>query len=421
MFRTLFLMLLLLVGLISGPYLAGNQGYVRIETATTVIEMSIVMLVVFFVLAMAVVYLLEWIVTKICRMSNGAYNWFSTRKHKKAQQETLEGLMRMSEGNYSKAEKLFSKNAKHADEPVLNLIKAVEAAQQNGDDLAANKYLIKATEIAGPNNVAVELVRTRILLQQGKLPAARTAIDSLLELAPHSDEVLRLAIQIYKESRAYVALDRLLVEIGQRNFLTAEEYAELEYFVDDGLQDERLQEEGQEGLLSWWENQPNRRRKSVYSRVGVIKRLIDSDDHQSAQEIALETLKKFEDEQLQGLFVQLTRLQIDSDSKLLKVLAKRADKANVKYTDDYARALGYIYTRDGQYQKAKSQFELLLAHDECVADDRIMALHVAEQMGDTLMANRIREENLKQVNMATQSKVNEPLALPQTATESNSL
>ncbi|EPZ29742.1 heme biosynthesis protein HemY, partial [Mannheimia haemolytica] len=408
MFRTLFLMLLLLVGLISGPYLAGNQGYVRIETATTVIEMSIVMLVVFFVLAMAVVYLLEWIVTKICRMSNGAYNWFSTRKHKKAQQETLEGLMRMSEGNYSKAEKLFSKNAKHADEPVLNLIKAAEAAQQNGDDLAANKYLIKATEIAGPNNVAVELVRTRILLQQGKLPAARTAIDSLLELAPHSDEVLRLAIQIYKESRAYVALDRLLVEIGQRNFLTAEEYAELEYFVDDGLQDERLQEEGQEGLLSWWENQPNRRRKSVYSRVGVIKRLIDSDDHQSAQEIALETLKKFEDEQLQGLFVQLTRLQIDSDSKLLKVLAKRADKANVKYTDDYARALGYIYTRDGQYQKAKSQFELLLAHDECVADDRIMALHVAEQMGDTLMANRIREENLKQVNMATQSKVNEP-------------
>lgn len=227
----------------------------------------------------------------------------------------------------------------------------------------------------------MELVRTRILLQQGKLPAARTAIDSLLELAPHSDEVLRLAIQIYKESRAYVALDRLLVEIGQRNFLTAEEYAELEYFVDDGLQDERLQEEGQEGLLSWWENQPNRRRKSVYSRVGVIKRLIDSDDHQSAQEIALETLKKFEDEQLQGLFVQLTRLQIDSDSKLLKVLAKRADKANVKYTDDYARALGYIYTRDGQYQKAKSQFELLLAHDECVADDRIMALHVAEQMG----------------------------------------
>ncbi|MDD0823681.1 heme biosynthesis HemY N-terminal domain-containing protein [Mannheimia sp. AT1] len=413
MFRTLFLMLLLLAGLVSGPYLAGNQGYVRIETATTVIEMSIVMLVVFFVIAMAVVYLLEWFVTKICRMSSGAYNWFSNRKHKKAQQETLEGLMRMSEGNYSKAEKLFSKNAKHADEPILNLIKAAEAAQQKGDDLAANKYLIKAAEIAGPNNVAVELSRTKILVQQGKLPAARTAIDSLLELSPHNDEVLRLAIQIYKESKAYVALDRLLTEIGQRSFLTSQEYADLEHFVDDGLQDERLQEEGQEGLLTWWENQPSRRRKSVYSRVGVIKRLIDSDDHQSAEEISLETLKKFEDEQLQGLFIQLTRLQIDSDSKLLKVLAKRAEKANVKYTDDYARALGYIYTRNGEYEKAKAQFELLLEHDECVADDRIMALHVAEQTNDLILANRIREENLKQVKMDVLPKADEVLALPE--------
>lgn len=412
MFRTLFLMLLLLVGLISGPYLAGNQGYVRIETATTVIEMSIVMLVVFFVIAMAVVYLLEWFFTKMCRMSSGAYNWFSNRKHKKAQQETLEGLMRMSEGNYSKAEKLFSKNAKHSDEPVLNLIKAAEAAQQKGDDLAANKYLIKAAEIAGPNNVAVELSRTKILVQQGKLPAARTAIDSLLELAPHNDEVLRLAIQIYTESKAYVALDRLLSEVGQRSFLTPQEYANLEHFVDDGLQNERLQEEGQEGLLTWWENQPNRRRKSVYSRVGIIQRLIDSDDHQSAEEIALETLKKFEDKQLHGLFVQLTRLQVDSDAKLVKVLIKRAEKADVKYTDDYARALGYIYTRNGEYEKAKPQFELLLSHDECVADDRIMALHVAEQTNDVLLANRIREENLKQVRIDAQSTL-DVLALPE--------
>lgn len=413
MFRTLFLMLLLLAGLIAGPYISGNQGYVRIETAATVIEMSIVMLVVFFVVAMAVVYLLEWILIKICRMSSGAYNWFSTRKHKKAKQETLEGLMRMSEGNYSKAEKLFSKNAKYADEPVLNLIKAAEAAQQNGDDLAANKYLIKATEIAGTNNLAVELARTRILLQQGKLPAARTAIDSLLELAPHNDEVLRLAIQIYKELNAYVALDRLLSDIGQRNLLTATEYADLEHFVDDGLQNERLQEDGQEGLLIWWENQPNRRRKSVYSRVGVIKRLIDSDDHQSAEQIALETLKKFEDEQLQGLFTQLTRLQVASDSKFVKVLTKRANKANVKYADDYARVLGYIYTRNNEYEKAKLQFELLLAHDECLPDDRIMALYVAEQTNDYILANRIREENLKQVNMEALPKTNEVFALPE--------
>lgn len=413
MFRILFLMLLVLAALISAPYLAGNQGYVRIEAGSKIIEMSLVMLVVFFAVAMAVVYGIEWIITRFLRLSRGSYNWFANRKHKKAQQQTIEGMMRMSEGDYSKAEKLFSKNAKHADEPVLNLIKAAEAAQQKGDELGANKYLIEAGKIAGDNSVIVELARTRILMQQGKLPAARTAVDSLLEFAPKNAEVLRLAIQIYQQSKAYNALDNILEEVGQRSFLSADEYQQLEQFVDDGLLDEKMNSEGQEGLLNWWENQPSRRRKSVYVRVGLIKRLIDVDDHESAQSLALETLKKYEDEQLDGLFAQLTRLQVPEGAKLLKVLAKRSGKAAENYTDDYARALGYIYTREGLFDKAKSYFVQLLDHQECVDNDRIMALHVAEQTGDNELANRVREINLKQVNIENKEPTEQPLLLEQ--------
>lgn len=405
MFRVLFLMLLLLAGLIAGPYISGQQGYVLIQTETKAIEMSLVMLVVFFILAMALVYSIEWIVTRFLRVSRGSYNWFSLRKRKKAQQQTLEGLMKMTEGDYSKAEKLFSKNAKHADEPVLNLIKAAEAAQQKGDDFGANKYLIEATQLGGQNNVAVEIARTRILLQQGKLPAARTAVDSLLVLAPKNTEVLRLAITIYQKSKAYTALDNILENVGQRSFLSAEEFESLEQLVDDGLLDEKMNEEGQEGLLTWWEEQPSRRRKSVYVRVGLIRRLIDSDDHESAHLIAVETLKKYDDEQLASFFAEIKRLQIGEESKLLKLLSKRAAKAEDKYSDDYARALGYIYTREGLFEKAKPYFAQLLDHYECQATDRIMALHVAEQTKDNELANRIREINLKEVNVAVPADI----------------
>ena len=114
-----------------------------------------------------------------------------------------------------------------------------------------------------------------------------------------------------------------------------------------------MNEEGQEGLLKWWDNQPSRRRRSVYARIGLIKRLIASDDHSSAEEIALETLKKYEDEQLTPLFKVLTQLQVEPDSKLLKVLEKRFTKAKNNYTDDYARALGYILGRQAQFNLAK--------------------------------------------------------------------
>ena len=132
--------------------------------------------------------------------------------------------------------------------------------------------------------------------------------------------------------------------------------------------------------------------------------MIDSDDHESAQELALETLKKYEDEQLVPLFEQLTRLQIDENAKLVKVLAKRASKAETKYTDDYARALGYIYAREGRFEQSKAQFILLLDHEECIANDRIMALYVAERTGDLALAERIRQINLKEVNLKDASQ-----------------
>lgn len=412
MFRVLFLMLIVLTGLILGPYISGHQGYVRIETAGKVIEMSLVMLVVFFAVAMAVVYAIEWIVRRFFGLSRGAYQWFGDRKRKKAQQQTLKGLMKMTEGDYSKAERLIAKNAKHAAEPVLNFIKAAEAAQQRGDELNANKYLIEAAKIAGPNNVAVEIARTRILLLQGKLPAARSAVDSLLVLAPNNVEALRLAIEIYQKSKAYKALDDVLEQIGQRSFLSAEEYERLEQQVNDGLLDEIMNEEGQEGLLKWWDNQPSRRRRSIYVRVGLIKRLIDTDDHESAQEIALETVKKYQDEQLVLLYPELTRLQVDEEHKLFKVLLKRNSKAEERYSDDYARVLGYIQTRAGHFDKAKPYFVQLLEHKECIAKDRIMALYVAEQTHDVELANRLKQEDLKEVNVEAKP-VETVLALPQ--------
>ncbi|MGX2968108.1 heme biosynthesis HemY N-terminal domain-containing protein [Ursidibacter sp. B-7004-1] len=411
MFRVLFLMLLVLAGLILAPYMAGSQGYVRIETGSKIFEMSLVMLIVFFAVSMATVYLLEWVVTRFFRLSRGSYQWFGNRKRKLAQKQTLEGLMKMTEGDYSKAEKLISKNAMHSDEPVLNFIKAAEAAQQRGDDLAANKHLLEASKIAGPNSIAVEIARTRILLQQGKLPAARSSVDSLLVLAPNNIDALRLAIEIYQKSKAYKALDNVLDVIGKRSFLSAEEYEALEHQVEDGLLDEIMNEDGQEGLLAWWDNQPSNRRRSVYLRTALIKRLLDTNDHQSAAEIALETVKKSEDEQLQPLFKELTRLQIDEHSKLLKVLAKRYAKAAEHYKDDYARALGYIYAREGLFAQAKGYFVQVLEHNECTANDRIMALYVAEQTHDAELVARIRQDNLKEVNVSVNE---EPvLSLPE--------
>ncbi|WP_439287373.1 heme biosynthesis HemY N-terminal domain-containing protein [Lonepinella sp. BR2357] len=398
MFRVLFLMLVLLAGLIAGPYLAGKQGYVLIQTANTNYELSLVTLVVFFVIAMAVVYFIEWAVRKFFRLSNSTYGWFSRRKRVKAQKQTLQGLIKMDEGNYSKAEKLIGKNAKHSDEPILNFIKAAEAAQQRGDDFNANKYLMEATELAGPDNLVVELARTRILLLQHKLPAARSSVDSLLVMTNKNPEVLKLAIEIYQKSQAFEALDEILPMIERSSMYSAQEFTALQQAVENGLLDEIMNEDGADGLLAWWQDQPRKRHNDNYVRIALIQRLIDCNDHESAYELSVETLKKLDadSEFNQPLYAQITRLQATDSSKLVKLLQKRVKGADEKAGCCAYRALGYLYVRNADFAKAAEVFKKVVANkDNLEPNDITMATYVFEQVGEQDLAKQLRDEVLK--------------------------
>lgn len=400
MFRVLFLMIALLAGLVAGPYLSGQQGYVRIETANNIIEMSITTLVIFFVIALAIIYGLEWIITRFLRLSRGSYNWFSRRKRVRAQKQTFEGLVKMNEGDYAKAEKLIGKNAKHSAEPVLNLIKAAEAAQQRGDEFSANRYLIEATELAGSDNLLVEIARTRILLQQNKLPAARSSVDSLLEMSNRNKEVLKLAVDIYLRSKAYQALDEILDSVENNGLFSTEEFQELRTQTENGLLDEKMNEEGVDGLLAWWDELPRRRRNNVDLKVGLIQRLIDCNDHESAAEFTLEILKKIGDNTPIGkaLCTQITRLQPEDNSKLIKLVAKRAKHAGDVEKCCINRALGYLYVRNNEFSQAAEVFKKVIAcPNQLESNDLMMASYVFEQSGDKVLAEQVRQDSLKSV------------------------
>ena len=400
MFRVLFLMIALLAGLVGGPYLSGQQGYVRIETANNIIEMSITTLVIFFVIALAIIYGLEWIIIRFLRLSRGSYNWFSRRKRVRAQKQTLEGLVKMNEGDYAKAEKLIGKNAKHSAEPVLNLIKAAEAAQQRGDEFSANRYLIEATELAGSDNLLVEIARTRILLQQNKLPAARSSVDSLLEMSNRNKEVLKLAVDIYLRSKAYQALDEILDSVENNGLFSTEEFQELRTQTENGLLDEKMNEEGVDGLLAWWDELPRRRRNNVDLKVGLIQRLIDCNDHESAAEFTLEILKKIGDNTPIGkaLCTQITRLQPEDNSKLIKLVAKRAKRAGDVEKCCINRALGYLYVRNNEFSQAAEVFKKVIAcPNQLESNDLMMASYVFEQSGDKVLAEQVRQDSLKSV------------------------
>ncbi len=62
----------------------------------------------------------------------------------------------------------MSKNADHAEQPVVNYLLAAEAAQQRGDEARANQHLERAAELADTDPLPVEITRVRLQLAQGK-------------------------------------------------------------------------------------------------------------------------------------------------------------------------------------------------------------------------------------------------------------
>ncbi len=67
--------------------------------------------------------------------------WFVGRKRRRARKQTEQALLKLAEGDYQQVEKLMSKNADHAEQPVVNYLLAAEAAQQRGDEARANQHL----------------------------------------------------------------------------------------------------------------------------------------------------------------------------------------------------------------------------------------------------------------------------------------
>ena len=52
-----------------------------------------------------------------------------------------------------------------------------------------------------------------------------------------------------------------------------------------------MNEEGIDGLLTWWNQQPRHRRNNIELKISLIQRLIDCNDHESATELTFEILK----------------------------------------------------------------------------------------------------------------------------------
>ncbi|MGB3253540.1 protoheme IX biogenesis protein HemY [Buttiauxella gaviniae] len=379
MIKVLLLFLLLIAGIVLGPMLAGHQGYVLIQTDTYNVETSVTGLVIILILTMVVLFAIEWILRRVFRTGARTRGWFVGRKSSRARKQTKAALLKLAEGDYQQVEKLMLKNADHAEQPVVNYLLAAEAAQQRGDEIRANQHLERAAELADNDQLPVEITRVRLQLTRNENHAARHGVDKLLEISPRHPEVLRLAEMAYVRTGAWGSLLDILpamdkVQIGDEAHRLA-----LQQQAWIGLMDQAMAEQGNDGLKAWWKNQNRKTRHETVLQVAMAEHLIECDDHDAAQEIILDGLKRQYDERL---ILLMPRLKSGNPEQLEKALRQQiktqGDRPLLNST------LGQLLMKHGEWQQASDAFREALkqrpdAFDYAWLADCLDRLHNPEE------------------------------------------
>lgn len=379
MLKILLLFALLIAGIVVGPIISGHQGYVLIQTDNYNIETSVTGLAIIMILTMVVLFAIEWLFRRIFRTGAHTRGWFVGRKRRRARKQTEQALLKLAEGDYQQVEKLMAKNADHAEQPVVNYLLAAEAAQQRGDEARANQHLERATELAGDDLIPVEIARVRLQLARNENHAARHGIDKLLEITPRHPEVLRLAEQAYTRTGAWNSLLDILPSMAKANVSDEEHRAALEQQAWIGLMDQTLADRGSDGLREWWKNQNRKTRSQVPLQVAIASLLIESDDHDTAQQIIIDGLKKQYDDRLVML---IPRLKTNNPEQLEKVLRQQ-----IKSVGDRPllwSTLGQSLMRHGEWQEASIAFRAALkqrpdAFDYAWLADTLDRMHQPEE------------------------------------------
>jgi len=379
MIKVLLLFLLLIAGIVLGPMLAGHQGYVLIQTDNYNVETSVTGLVIILILTMVVLFAIEWVLRRVFRTGARTRGWFVGRKSSRARKQTKAALLKLAEGDYQQVEKLMVKNADHADQPVVNYLLAAEAAQQRGDEIRANQHLERAAELADNDQLPVEITRVRLQLVRNENHAARHGVDRLLEISPRHPEVLRLAEMAYVRTGAWGSLLDILpamdkVQIGDETHRLA-----LQQQAWIGLMDQAMAEQGNDGLRTWWKNPSRKTRHETVLQVAMAEHLIECDDHDAAQEIILDGLKRQYDERL---ILLMPRLKSGNPEQLEKALRQQiktqGDRPLLNST------LGQLLMKHGEWQQACEAFREAIkqrpdAYDYAWLADCLDRLHQPEE------------------------------------------
>ena len=387
MIRLAIIIAILAAGLIIGPSITGQQGYVMIAVSHYTIETTVTVFLLAIVLLYVGLLLIEWILGRLFGLSHRTRTWFVSRRRRKALSYTQSGMQALVAEDYAAAEKMLLKGTKGNDLALLNYLNAATAAQALGHEEKRDDYLRLAHEKNPEAGLAVGLTQARLQYQQGQFAPALIKVQELEKEYGSHPALLKLQKDVYLATGEWPLLMSTLEVLHSQSLIEQSEFVLLNEQAYIGWLDSVAHAEGSTGLIRVWKTLPRKDRYNADVLAPLCERLIDLNASQEAQQLLIEGLDKNLDPRL---LVCASKLELNDYHPLLTNLEKKAAKESLA---ELHSTLAHLYVKEDKVEQAELHLQQAVALQPSAADYILLAT-LAEQREDIAQANEYYRHSL---------------------------
>ena len=351
----LLLVVAVVLGGLVGTLVVRDPGYVLLSYGDMAFETSLWFALVLLVLAYLLLRFLFWVFSRTLASTGRFGNWLKRRKATRAQKQTVQGLLLMSEGQWAEARKVLVASAREVGTPLINYLSAARAAHELGDAEGRDSLLRQAHESTPGSKFAVGLTQAELQMSGGQWEQSLATLLQLKSSSPRHPQVLAMLAEVFEELADWQALLELLPELKRRKIFDDTKFAALETRAWSA----RLAQAGA-AASDVWANVPKDMKRSpglvaAFARALMAAEGADANAAEQAEEAVRHALQQTWDEALVLLYGRV--IGADPERQLVVAESWLKEKPN---DPKLLLTLGRICLMNEAWPKAREYFETSL-------------------------------------------------------------
>lgn len=289
MSKLLGLTIVLILAMLLGPVLINNPGYIKIVVAGYTAEMTLLGLVIAILVIVLAMMILWAIIKKLARWQHVSFNFFRSRRERKARQAFASGLQAYARQQWQLASEQLQLSLQEPHYLNEKRMLASYASLYAGDTVQAAK-LAEALTADETNSV---FLQADLLLQQDQASNATQLIATHINKTNQEPALGQLYLQALKQAGQWQQLLQAVPQALEQRWYSKEQWQHQRFVLYPAALSQLYLRHGFTEDADYWQALPAKERKSAAALLGLawVQALAGQYEHAEKKLVQLLTLQ----------------------------------------------------------------------------------------------------------------------------------